>query len=189
MGTDLVESPWHTIGPFFHNALRWDDGGRVAGPDVAGRHVTLVVRVSDLNGPVDDAMVETWQANSHGRYTHPADTRDLPLDPGFTGFGRTVAGPDGSHVFDTVLPGRVPGPGNTLQAAHIDVSIFARGLMQRLVTRVYFAGEPGLDEDPVLELVSPARRGTLLASPDGNGRVWHWNVRLRGEDETAFFEI
>jgi protocatechuate 3,4-dioxygenase alpha subunit len=194
----LIETAWQTAGPFLHLGLAWPDGAElagagmagagVAGAGVAGERVTLAIRVFDANGPVDDALIETWQANAHGRYAHPEDRGEAPLDPGFVGFGRVVAGPDGVYTLRTVRPGRVAGPGNSWQAAHLAVSVFSRGLMQRLVTRVYFADSPGLDEDPALALVPAARRATLLARPDAGG-VHRWDIHLQGDAETVFFSV
>ena len=108
----------------------------------------------------------------------------------FRGFGRLATAEDGSCTFETIKPGRVPGPGDTLQAPHINVSVFARGLLKRLSTRVYFAGESANAEDPILALVPEIRRATLLAQPDPD-RVggWIFEIRMRGENETVFFDV
>ena len=117
--------------------------------------------------PVADACLELWQANAAGRYAHPDDTRaDKPLDPNFRGFGRVSTDADGGFRFTTIRPGPVPGRGNALQAPHIAVAIFARGLLKQLYTRIYFAGEPANDSDPVLSSIDdPAVRQTLIARP------------------------
>ena len=180
----LVESPGHTIGPFFHVGLRWEDGADVARADTEGRRITLLVRVLDRDGePIDDCLLETWQADAHGRYASDPSASD------FVGFSRTQADADGCHAIRTIVPGPVPGPGGGTQAPHLAVSVFARGLMRRLVTRVYLAGEPGLGTDPVLALVPAERRDTLLAHADVDGTTWRWDIRLRGEGETVFFDI
>ena len=120
-----------------------------------------------------DGLLEIWQANSHGRYNHPDDRRNLPLDAGFEGFGRASTDATGVARFATVRPGRVPWPHGGgvggLQAPHINISIFARGVLNRLATRLYFDGDPALPEDPVLKMIEPARRGTLIAKRDGEG--------------------
>ncbi len=193
----LPLTPSQTIGPFHHYALPWPDGGRMRDETTSGTPVRLVIRVHDGQGAVvDDALVEVWQANAAGRYAHPEDRRNLPLDPGFTGFGRAEA-TSGAYVFDTVKPGRVPGAGGEpgansgLQAPHVNVSVFARGLLDRVITRLYFADEAEANaEDPVLALVPAPRRATLLAHrDDAEPMTYRFDIRLQGPDETVFFEI
>ena len=188
----LPLTPSQTIGPFHHYALPWPDGGRMRHESASGTPIRLVIRIHDGQGaPVDDGLVEIWQANAQGRYAHPEDRRNLPLDPGFTGFGRAEADSGGAYVFDTVKPGRVPGAGSGLQAPHVNVSVFARGLLDRVVTRIYFADEAEANaEDPVLALVPEARRATLLARKDeADPATYRFDIRLQGPDETVFFEI
>lgn len=183
-------TPSQTVGPFFAYGLtpeaydaRGIAGGTVATPDDPGARVHVEGRVLDGAGePVPDAMVEIWQADGEGRYAHPSG------NAGFRGFGRVETDVDGRFVFLTVKPGRVPGPGGTLQAPHIAVSVFARGLLNRLATRIYFADDPANAEDPVLAVVSPARRATLVARREAEG-VFAFDIRLHGPDETVFFEI
>jgi protocatechuate 3,4-dioxygenase alpha subunit len=138
---------------------------------------------------VPDAFLELWQADAHGRYAHPEDDQAKPLDPAFTGYGRVKTDEDGRFAFQTIKPGQVPGPNGTLQAPHVLVALFARGLLRRLVTRLYFPDEPANAGDFVLGLVDPVRRTTLVARPLGTepGRL-AWNVVLQGADETVFFE-
>jgi protocatechuate 3,4-dioxygenase alpha subunit len=183
------QTPSQTVGPFFHDALSWPGAEVLARPETLGERIEIVGRVLDGAGqPVPDALVEIWQANAAGRYRHPEDTQDKPLDPAFTGFGRAATDADGGFRFTTVRPGRVPGRGNTLQAPHINVGLFARGLLRRLVTRIYFEDAPGNTEDPVLALVTdPARRATLLARRAGAG-VYRFDLVLQGEGETVFFD-
>ena len=102
-------------------------------------------------------MIETWQANAHGKYAHPEDTREKLLEPEFKGFGRVLSDRQGAFRLNTIKPGRVPGPGDTLQAPHLVVIVFMRGLLKHLVTRVYFPDDPANAEDAVLALV-PADR-------------------------------
>ena len=150
----------------------------------------IIFRVLDADGvPVNDALIEIWQANAEGKYNHPEDTQDKAIDPGF-GFGRMGSDGNGFCEFDTVKPGRVPGPGNRLQAPHLNVSVFARGLLKRLPTRVYFADDPANDGDSVLALVPADRRGTVMAQPDpANPGTWLFEVHLSGKRETVFFDI
>jgi protocatechuate 3,4-dioxygenase alpha subunit len=184
-------SPSQTIGPFFHVGLTRDASlGRVARPGARGERIRVRLRLLDGDGaPVTDAMVELWQADAAGHYPHPADPSDTDPDPAFTGFGRLPTDTDGVCVFDTIRPGRIPA-GDAGQAAHIHVSIFARGLLDRLCTRLYFADDPALAEDPVLALVPDERRQTLIARRDSDHPDrWHLDVRLQGEGETVFFDL
>jgi protocatechuate 3,4-dioxygenase alpha subunit len=183
-----------TIGPFFGPAMLREGMliQRLVGPGTSGRPIRVEGRILDGDGaPVGDALVEIWQANAHGRYDHPADDRDLPLEPSFNGFGRTATDDDGRFWFETVKPGPVPGPGGAAQAPHLVVTIFARGLLNHVVTRFYFEDEPANGRDPILALVPPARRGTLVASlvEVGQRALYRRDVVLQGEGETAFFNL
>ncbi|MGB0035952.1 MAG: protocatechuate 3,4-dioxygenase subunit alpha [Candidatus Acidiferrales bacterium] len=179
-----------TVGPYFAIGCTWLNQDNLAGPGVSGERVTIEGRVIDGDGnPVPDSMVEIWQANSHGRYAHPEDKQDKPLEPGFQGYGRMGTDEDGKFRFATIKPGRVPGPEGKLQAPHIDVSVFMRGLLLRLVTRIYFPEEPSNGEDFALNLVDPARRATLIAKKiAGQPGALEWNVNLQGREETVFFD-
>jgi protocatechuate 3,4-dioxygenase alpha subunit len=181
-------TPSQTIGPFYFgtvtNAYRQD----LAVAGVAGERIEIALTLHDAAGAiVPDGLLEIWQANSHGRYNHPEDRRNLPLDPGFEGFGRASTDTTGCARFSTVKPGRVPWPAGGLQAAHINISVFARGVLNRLATRLYFEGDEALADDPVLKLVDPARRTTLIATRDGDG-VWRLPIHLGGPNETVFFD-
>ena len=177
-----------TIGPYLHIGMDWAVNADIAGPNVKGERITVTGRVVDGDGrPVNDAMLEIWQANSHGRYAHPEDTRDLPLDEGFTGWGRVTTDEEGRFRFNTIKPGRVPASGAVPQAPHLNVTIFMRGMLKQLVTRMYFDGDAANAQDPVLSQVPQARRGTLMARPSGAGL--EWNVVLQGTGETVFFEV
>ncbi|MGB6802011.1 MAG: protocatechuate 3,4-dioxygenase subunit alpha, partial [Candidatus Sulfotelmatobacter sp.] len=131
--------------------------------------------------------IEVWQADSEGNYVDYDGSAD---DEAFRGFGRLATAEDGSCTFETIKPGCVPGPGETVQAPHINVSILGRGILKRLSTRLYFAGEPANDADPALALVPENRRATLLARPDpARPGTWILDVHLRGEGETVFFDV
>ena len=182
-------TPSQTVGPFYWGTLVSTCRCDLAPQGVAGERVELVLTLHDVAGAVvPDGIFELWQANSHGRYNHPDDRRNLPLDAGFEGYGRASTFTDGSTTFSTVKPGRVPWPAGGMQAPHINVSIFARGLLNRLATRLYFDGDPANAEDPVLKLVDPARRPTLLAKKDAKG-AWRLPIHLGGAHETVFFDI
>jgi protocatechuate 3,4-dioxygenase alpha subunit len=178
-----------TIGPYLRIGLEWMVIEDLAPPGVAGQRVRIEGRVLDGDGkPVNDAAVEIWQANSHGKYASPEDAQDKPLDAGFRGYGRSLTDEDGAFRFRTIKPGRVPGPDGMPQAPHLVVTIFMRGLLKQLVTRMYFPDEPSNADDPVLRLVPPERRSTLLARKMGDGAL-EWNVILQGKNETAFFDF
>jgi protocatechuate 3,4-dioxygenase, alpha subunit len=182
-------TPFQTLGPFFDFGLVIHDGGNVGQRGAHGRHVVIEGAVRDGEGAVvPDALVEVWQANAAGRYRHPADAQNRALDPAFDGFGRVATDDSGHFVFKTVIPGRVPGPDGKLQAPHLAVGVLARGVLTRLVTRLYFADEPSNAEDPILALVPAERRGTLLAKPLAPDR-YRFDIKLQGEGETVFFDV
>jgi protocatechuate 3,4-dioxygenase, alpha subunit len=188
----LPPTPSQTIGPFFAlpgaGALPWPDGPYVVAEGTPGAF-RLHGRVLDGAGePVPDGLVESWQADPDGRFPHPDDPHGGAARPGFRGFGRCATDPDGRFWLLTVKPGTVPAPDGRPQAPHLDLSVFARGLNQRLVTRVYFADEPAANAaDPVLASLPAPARATLLAAPAGGG--YRFDVHLQGEHETAFFDV
>jgi protocatechuate 3,4-dioxygenase, alpha subunit len=179
-----------TVGPYFHIGLSRLFVDNLASLGVSGQRVEIEGRVLDGDGRgVPDAMIEIWQANAHGKYAHPDDQQDRPAEPGFQGYGRTPTGEDGSFRFKTIKPGRVPGPDGKLQAPHIVVSVFMRGLLRRLVTRIYFPDDEANSEDHVLSLVEPSRHHTLIAKKSAKrDGVIEWNVLLQGSEETVFFD-
>ncbi len=183
--------PSQTVGPFFHFGLTANAAlGCMAGPQARGERIRLRFTLRDGDGrPVPDGMIELWQADAAGRYHHPADTRPLAPDPAFCGFGRLATNAEGQCTFETIRPGRVPDGRGSCQAAHILVSVFARGLLGRLCTRVYFAGDPALADDPVLTLVPDVRRQTLIACPGTSAGHWDFEIHLQGERETVFFDL
>jgi protocatechuate 3,4-dioxygenase, alpha subunit len=186
---------WQTVGPFFSIGLSHLYRDNLAAPSVTGERIEVTGIVLDGDSkPIPDAILEIWQANSHGKYAHPDDLQDKPLEKDFAGYGRVPTDEDGRFRFTTIKPGRVPGPEGpngaaTLQAPHLVISLLMRGLLRRLVTRMYFPGEPGNSEDYVLNLVDPARRHTLIAKPVGNrAGALEWNLWSQGAEETVFFD-
>ncbi len=193
MNTFLLTSS-QTVGPFFSPALLREDARRntLVQPETVGERIRIEGRVLDGDGlPVPDAMVEIWQANAHGRYNHPADQGSTALDTSFTGFGRSGTNENGDYWFETIKPGHVPFNETQLQAPHINVTIFARGLLNHLVTRIYFAGDPTNTSDPVLQHVPGDRRATLLAKREQreNAVVYRFDIVMQGANETAFFNV
>lgn len=190
---DLVPTPSQTAGPYFHLGLtRTRSVSCIAGPDTKGQRLRIQCRVLDGNGdPVPDAMIEVWQANAEGKYKHPDDHQDKTEDPEFSGFGRIETDKTGACIFETIKPGSVPANDDAAtQAPHLNVSIFGRGILKRLSTRIYFAGDPANDRDPILALVPDERRHTLFAQPalHGDGG-WLFDVHLCGKNETVFFDV
>jgi protocatechuate 3,4-dioxygenase alpha subunit len=189
-------TPSQTVGPYLHIGLvpgqyagREIFGPAVADPGVQGSRVRIEGRIFDGDGSiVPDAMVEIWQADAEGRYASPADGRPLKSNS-FRGFGRCPTDKDGSFHFETVKPGPAPGPNKALQAPHINVGVFSRGILKRLFTRIYFADEPANASDPILALVPADRRQTLIAKPDpARPGLYRFDIRLQGGEETVFFD-
>jgi len=188
---DLVASGSQTVGPFFSFGLTDEVSDRIAAASADGEHVRVRVRVIDGAGePVPDAMVEVWQASSKGEYVSPASRDGQSRPPDFVGFARQGTDANGICQFDTVKPGRVTDGQGGLQASHLNICLFARGLLRQLHTRVYFDGDPALSEDPALLRVPEDRRATLVARPvaDDPG-VWHFDIRMQGDQETVFFDL
>ena len=194
------QTPSQTIGPFFAYMLTPEPYGRqglagnvLATAAAAGRLIRIEGRVLDGEGAaVSDALIEVWQANAHGRYDHPSDARaDVPGDPAFRGFGRAASDADGLFWFETVKPGPVRGRGNTLQAPHLNLILFARGMPDHVFTRLYFSDESEANAaDPVLASVEEARRGTLIGIREetAGGALYRFDIRLQGDGETVFFD-
>lgn len=185
----LISTPSQTVGPFF--AILVPEQGRLslATDGTPGQRIMLEGAVRDGAGrSVPDALVEIWQANAAGRYSHPDDARTTEPDGTFDGFGRVHADAEGCFAVETIKPGPVPGPGGRLQAPHLLVGLFARGLLTRLVTRIYFDDEPANRDDPILAEVAPDRRPTLVAEHRGEGRYTH-TIALQGTGETVFFDV
>jgi protocatechuate 3,4-dioxygenase alpha subunit len=199
----LPETPSQTIGPFFAVGLPWPDGPDVVAEGTPGA-VRIGGRVLDGAGhPVPDALVETWQADPNGRFAHPDDPRGPAggsagspgWSPGgsgasgFRGFGRCATDAEGHWAILTVKPGPLPAPDGGVEAPHLDVSVFARGLLGRLVTRVYFPDEAEANAaDPLLASIpDEAARARLVAVAHGDGL--RFDIHLQGEQETPFLAV
>jgi len=183
-----------TVGPFFEPALLREDAIRNVStqPQTAGERIRIVGRVIDGVGVrVTDAMVEIWQANAHGRYNHSSDRGPAQLDPSFLGFGRSGTTEEGSYWFETIKPGRVAFYQGKFQAPHICVTVFSRGLLNHLVTRLYFEDEQTNAEDPIVQCVPDERRSTLLARREIHEGtvVYRFDIIMQGASETAFFNL
>jgi protocatechuate 3,4-dioxygenase alpha subunit len=175
----LPVTPSQTVGPFLRIGLDWLNAAELECAERAAERIIIEGRVLDADGaPVPDALLEFWQASPQGAYS------------GLGGFGRVPTDDNGGFRVTTVKPGRVPAPDGTLQAPHIVVTIFMRGLLKHLVSRIYFPDDAANAEDMALKLVPPERRRTLIArrAESGEARLT-WNVVLQGADETVFFDL
>lgn len=184
----LYASGNQTVGPYLHIGLEWLTTRDIAGRGVNGERVTIEGRLLDGDGVgVADGLIEIWQANAAGKYAHPEDRQAKPVEKGFRGFGRIPTDAEGGFRFSTVKPGRVPGPDGEPQAPHLVVSVFMRGLLKHLATRLYFPDETAANAaDAIIKLVPPARRATLVAQT--KGRALEWDICLQGRNETVFFD-
>jgi protocatechuate 3,4-dioxygenase alpha subunit len=201
----LKESASQTAGPYVHIGLAPHQAGFdifetnfsnvIAGPQTKGERITIEGRVIDGSGtPVRDVLIELWQANAAGKYDHPADRQDKPLDPAFRGWGRTCSDfKTGVWTFETVKPGSVAGRAGRAMAPHVSLWIVARGINIGLNTRMYFSDEAEANAaDPVLNLIEwEVRRNTLIAQREARGgaTVYRFDVHLQGPQETVFFDI
>ena len=188
-------TPSQTIGPFLAIGLPWPDGPSVVPPGTPGT-IEITGKVFDGAGaPVPDALVETWQADPDSRFDHPDDPRGAvpPAVAGFRGFGRSATDADGYYRISTLRPGALPCPDGGTEAPHLDVSVFARGLLDRVVTRIYFPDEQDANAaDPVLAAIAdPVRRRTLIAVADSArpASAFRFDIWLQGEHETLFFDV
>ena len=192
-------TPSQTVGPYF--AFGLDPRGQfdwvqtfsndLTTPDASGKRIRIEGRVFDGDGaPINDCMIEIWQADAAGRYAHPADQRRPNAK--FTGFGRVGTDANGAYSFTTIKPGAVPGGVDSkMQAPHILVAIFARGMQRHCYTRIYFPDEAANAADPILNLVPADRRSTLVAElEEKNGQsVYAFDIHIQVQDETVFFDV
>jgi protocatechuate 3,4-dioxygenase, alpha subunit len=189
-------TPSQTVGPFLAIGLPWPDGPFVVPPGTPGAIVIEGCVFDGAGQPVPDALVETWQADPAARFDHPDDPRGRAAPPaGFRGFGRSATDPEGNYRIVTLRPGPLPCPDGGMEAPHLDVSVLARGLLDRVVTRIYFSDETEANAaDPVLaSIADDERRATLIAAAvpalEGAGPHFRFDVRLQGERETVFFDV
>jgi protocatechuate 3,4-dioxygenase alpha subunit len=201
-------TPSQTVGPFFAYGLtpkgrsKWDPNGHyswketigdnLVTPDATGTRIRIEGRITDGDGmPINDAMIEIWQADAQGRYAHPRDNRALP-NTKFRGFGRSATDKQGIYSFNTIKPGAVAGANGKPQAPHIVLCVFSRGMLRQIYTRIYFSDEAAANgSDAVLNAVPADRRATLVAhqETDGGLPIYRFDIRVQGEDETVFFDI
>jgi protocatechuate 3,4-dioxygenase alpha subunit len=184
------QTPSQTVGPFFKPSLIHVGAENLVRAETRGHRITIEGRVIDGDGaPVTEAMVEIWQANAEGRYDHSADDQEKLIDRAFHGWGRVATDASGAFRFHTIKRGAVPAGNGTLQAPHINISIFARGLLKRLVTRIYFPDEPLNETDVVLGEVPRERRATLIAKAHPDGSSLRFEIILQGTGETVFLDV
>ena len=182
-------TPSQTVGPFFSIGLEPLNRANLA-DGCAGERVVIRGRIIDGEGQgVPDAIVEIWQADADGRYHHPEHTGATNGVTSFFGFGRIPTGAQGQFLFTTIKPGPVHGPDGKPHAPHLQISVFMRGLLRQLWTRLYFPEEPLNSSDPVLQVVPESRRDTLIArQAESKENTLEWNVCLQGGNETVFFD-
>jgi protocatechuate 3,4-dioxygenase alpha subunit len=193
-------TPSQTVGPYFAFGLDPRDkfdwvqtfSNDLLTPDATGNRIRIEGRVVDGDGkPINDCMIEIWQADAAGRYAHPADPRRTNVK--FTGFGRVSTDAEGAYSFATIKPGAVPGsgPDDKMQAPHILVAVFARGMPRHCYTRIYFPDEAANAADPILTMVPEERRDTLVARLEGKDGepVYVFDIRVQGDNETVFFDV
>lgn len=186
----LKQTASQTVGPFFHYGLITGGENVLAQERASGQRIYLQGRVLDGDGaPVPDALVEIWQADAQGIFNHPVDPQHRKADPFFRGFGRSATAADGQFWFKTVKPGPVLWDDQQNQAPHVNVRVFARGMLIHAVTRLYFSDESANQTDPVLNSVDPTRRQTLIASREDSEDLpcYCFDIYLQGEHETVFF--
>ena len=183
-------TPSQTVGPYFAIGLPWTEGPHAAAPDTPGAFAIRGTIYDGHGDVIPDHLLETWQADPEGRFADMHGHGGPSQLAGFTGFARYgIEDGDGSYEIVTVKPGRVPDAHGRLQAPHLAVTLMARGMLNRVVTRIYFGDEAEANaQDPVLARVPAARRETLIAQPDGDGG-YRFDIRLQGAGETVFFTV
>jgi protocatechuate 3,4-dioxygenase alpha subunit len=188
--SDLIQTPSQTVGPYFAIGLPWDDGPEVVPVGTPGAFWVRGRLLDGAGEPIPDGLIETWQADPEGRFDAGGDPRAGVTPPAtpFRGFARASTDTEGLWAIHTSKPGIVPGPGDRPQAPHLVVTVMSRGLLDRVVTRIYFGDEEAANTtDPILAAVPDDRRHTLIAEREGDG--YHLDIHLQGEDETVFFDV
>ena len=183
------QTPSQTVGPYLAIGLTWPDGPFAADAGTTGAFWLRGRLLDGADDPISDGMVEIWQADPAGRFDHPDDPRGAVRRPGFRGFARSLTDADGRWAVHTVKPGPVPDELGGAPAPHIDMSVFARGLLDRVVTRVYFGDEQAAnaEDDTLRALPDDASRATLIAQPTDDG--YRLDITLQGPHETVFFRV
>ncbi len=186
----LIVTSSQTVGPYLRIGFMPLVNNELAPSGTPGERVTVRGRMSDGDGQaIGDGVLEIWQTDADGRYAHPEDAQ-RPIAPGaFRGFGRILTDRDGAFQFDTIKPGAVAGPDGSTQAPHLSVTLFMRGMLSHLFTRMYFPNDPRNAGDPLLQLVPKDRRATLIAAAGAKASVLDWNIVTQGPTETVFFDF
>ena len=186
----VVATTSQTVGPFFSIGLSQLSVSSTYDEGVEGRAITISGQIFDGEGiSVPDAQLEFWQADSNGFHPGTESNPRQTIDPRFRGFARIGTDCQGAYQVHTIIPGRTATGSGGVQAPHIAVLVFLRGILRHLMTRIYFSGNPANPQDTILQMVPPERRNTLMAYPiEGNASAYLWNIRLQGEQETVFFQ-
>ena len=190
---ELKQTPSQTVGPYFGFGLLSAGGENMMVNDqTKGQRIILRGHVFDGNGEaINDAMLEIWQADAQGIFNHPDDPRCHLVDQNFRGFGRAgTSNKELEYSFKTIKPGPAPWEGEEKQAPHINMRVFARGMLLHLITRVYFSDEAANEKDPLLNSVEdPERRKTLIAVREeiDDAPTYRMDIHLQGDGETVFF--
>ncbi len=186
----LLTTPSQTVGPYLKIGFLPLVIDAIAPAGTPGEGITVRGRMSDGDGkPINDGVVEIWQADSQGKYAHPEDGRKTVGESAFRGFGRILTDASGAFQFTTIKPGPVAGSDGKRQAPHLVVTVFMRGMLRHLITRMYFPDEPLNGTDPVLQLVPADRRATLVAAVASGKSILEWNIVSQGPAETVFFDF
>lgn len=187
----LPQTPSQTIGPFFDFGLFRGGENNLLDDQTQGKRIYIKGQLIDGDGnPIPDGMIEIWQADAHGIFNHPADPQHASADPHFHSFGRADTVHNGVFTFKTIKPGCVAWNAQQMQAPHINVRVFARGMLAHAITRLYFSDEPANQTDPVLNSIpNLERRQTLIAKLEESDDLptYCFNILLQGAHETVFF--
>jgi len=186
----LLTTPSQTVGPYLRIGFLPLLIDAIAPAGVPGERITVRGRMSEGEGkPVNDGVLEIWQADAQGKYAHPEDGQKAVAANAFRGFGRVLTDGGGAFRFTTIKPGPVAGPDGKRQAPHLVVTVFMRGMLRHLITRMYFPGEALNETDPVLQRVPVDRRATLVTTAGSEKSIIEWNVVSQGPAETVFFDF